>query len=92
MASPPPESVSKSQMAFPLASIPGPRASQRPRPGHGRENAASVLGPGGFATISSGLEVQGWLAKLSVTPQPPLQSPTLDPIQPVLHAGFILLG
>lgn len=35
VASPPLESLSKSQMAFPLASIPGLWASQRPRPGRG---------------------------------------------------------
>lgn len=63
-----------------------------PSAGPGREDAASVLESGGFATTLSGLEVQGWLAKLSVTPQSPLRSPTLDPLQPVLRAGFILVG
>lgn len=59
----------------------------------GRGDAA--LCPGAWRFCHCLIQLRGtggWLARLSVAPQPPFRSPTPDTLQPVLHAGFTLLG
>lgn len=50
-----------------------------PLAGLGRKDAASVLESGGFATISSSLEVQGWLANCLSPLSPHSEVPLLIP-------------